>query len=150
MRNMRPRKNQWKGWTLPSKWSVIGGYASIVGIPLAILLFVWPWLSGDANKPEARHLEVMRALANHNKSLKDELWEKYPFGYVLFGSSGGDIVSMPFYKGDLFVEAKWEQTRIEPDYSNKTVKVVIAQPQWKLESGPEVHIAVQKHASAVF
>jgi hypothetical protein len=57
---------------------------------------------------------------------------------------------MPFYTGDLFVEAKWEQTKIEPDHANKTVKVTIAQPQWKQESGPVVHVNVREHATSTF
>jgi hypothetical protein len=33
-----PTREQWQKWTLPSKWTVVGACASIVGIPLAIFL----------------------------------------------------------------------------------------------------------------
>jgi hypothetical protein len=146
---MLPTKKQWQTWSLPSKLTAIGTYAGLLALLLTVMFFAWPWITGEASKPEARHSEIMRALKERNKSLKDTLWEKYPFGYVLFGSADGNIVSMPFYNGDLFVEAKWEQTQIEPDYATKTVKVTIAQPQWKQENGSHIHINIGR-ATSIF
>jgi hypothetical protein len=76
------------------------------------------------------------------------LWERYPFGYVLFGGEGGDIVALPFYKGYLQMEADWGKTRIALDRSQHIAHVEIPQPTWKQESGPELNVVV--HEAAVW
>lgn len=70
-------------------------------------------------------------LMKKRESLRDRLWSDYPFGYVLFGSQGGNIVSMPFYDGNLFTEASWEKTKFTLSKDRKLVRVSIPQPKWK-------------------
>jgi len=35
-------KRQWRKWTLPSKWGVIGGILAIPAVILTIIAWVWP------------------------------------------------------------------------------------------------------------
>jgi len=92
--------------------------------------------------------QLLQSLRDHNKSLREKLWEKYPFGYVLFGGEGGDIVSLPFYRGDLQVQAEWEKTEIQLDRQEKIARVKIPQPHWKAEpkSGGQLHVEVSQNA----
>lgn len=101
---------------------------------------------------DTRHAEIIsnqqRAellLLQRNKSLRDKLWDSYPFGYVLFGSDEGDIVSLPFYDGRLFTEAHWEETKIEKSDDGKWLRVTIIQPRWK---STNVNVLVRQHAQA--
>lgn len=77
---------------------------------------------------------ILKQLQERNKSLKDRLWEEFPYGYVLFGSQGGDVVSIPFYRGDLQVEADWGKTEVRLDRQRKTAEIAIQQPIWKHDS----------------
>lgn len=90
--------------------------------------------------------ELLKALRDHNKSLREKLWDKYPSGYVLFGGEGGNIVSLPFYRGDLQVEADWGKTEIMIDRQKRTAKLKIPQPHWKQESGATLHVDVSEAA----
>ena len=90
---------------------------------------------------------ILEALRARDKSLKDQLWERYPYGYVLLGSHEGDVVSLPVYRGDMQVSADWGKTKIEIDRERKIVSLLLPQPQWKSDSGPTVRINVAKEAS---
>ena len=89
---------------------------------------------------------ILEALTERSKSLREKLWERYPFGYVLFGGEGGDIVALPFYKGDLQVEADWRKTKIALDRSQHIAHVQIPQPTWKQDSGPKLRVVVTESA----
>ncbi len=84
--------------------------------------------------------DIISRLEERNRSKQDQLRERYPYGYVLFGGEGGNMVMMPFYDGSLFVEAKWERTNIELDRDQKIARVTIAQPTWKQDSGPMIRV----------
>jgi hypothetical protein len=90
--------------------------------------------------------KIVAALTERNKSLREKLWERYPFGYVLIGGEGGDIVALPFYKGDLQVEADWGKTNITLDRSQHIAHVEIPQPTWKQDSGPTLRVIVTEAA----
>lgn len=127
----------------------------IVGALFQIGAIVCTVIATRMNQKEgdARHAEIIsyqeRAellLVQRNKSLREKLWEKYPFGYVLFGSSEGNIVSLPFYDGRLFTEAHWEETRIEVSEDKKTITLTVIQPKWK---STNLHVNVSEHAKTV-
>ena len=68
-----PSKKKWKSWSLPIKLTAIG---ALVGIPLAILLFVLSIvLSPDVEA-------IIRKVADEYKT---ELTAKYPVAYTVFG-----------------------------------------------------------------
>ena len=83
---------------------------------------------------------ILAELRERNKSLKDQLWERYPYGYVLLGGNQGDVVSLPVYRGDLQVSADWGKAKIEIDRERKILAFLLPQPQWKSDSGPTVRI----------
>ena len=90
---------------------------------------------------------IVAALKERNKSLREALSKRYPLGYVLFGSESGDIVALPFYKGDLQVEADWGKTKITLDRWQHIAHVEIPQPKWKQDSGPKLRVVVTEAAS---
>ena len=68
------------------------------------------------------------------------------FRIVLFGGEAGDIAALPFYKGDLQVEADWSKTKITLDRVQHIAKVEIPQPIWKQDSGPQIRVVVTQAA----
>ena len=100
-------------------------------------------------KVESLKSEITARLDQRNRSIQDQLREKYPYGYILFGGQGGDMVTMPFYDGGLFVDAKWEQTKIELDRNQKIARVTILQPSWKQDTGATLRINVTQAATVV-
>ncbi len=101
---------------------------------------------------DTRHAEIISnqqrtelLLVHRNKSLRDKFWERYPFGYVLFGSDEGNIVSLPFYDGRLFAEAHWEDTKVEVSEDKKLLRVTIMQPRWK---STNVNVIVHQDAQS--
>ncbi len=53
-----PTKRQWKGWTLPSKLSVIGAYVGITALLLTIVSFILLLSGREANLPSIYRLRV--------------------------------------------------------------------------------------------
>ena len=85
---------------------------------------------------------LVALLKEHNKTNHEELWKRYPFGYVLFGGQGGNLVALPFNRGDIYAEADWKQTQIFLDTQNSIVRVSIPDPIWKRVSSPEAMITI--------
>jgi hypothetical protein len=131
---------------------VLAGVAQIIAIALGV--FAYRQQQGETRADTQAIIahqtssteRILAALEKRSKSLRETLWARYPFGYVLFGGEGGDIVAMPFYKGDLHMEANWAETKITLDRSEHIAHVQIPQPTWKQDSGPTLRVTVSKAA----
>lgn len=131
---------------------LLAGLAQIIAIALGVFAYRQQQDETRADRDQiiahqtTSTERIIAALRERNKSLRELLWDRYPFGYVLFGGEGGDIAALPFYKGDLQVEADWSKTKITLDRANHIAKVEIPQPTWKQDSGPQIRVVVTEAA----
>ncbi len=103
-----PSKKQWNSWTLPSKIGVIGGYAGIVAIPLAISLFVLTYLL----QPNSDDI-VRRMAAEHETQLS----KQYRTAYTVFGVyQDRDIVPIGLMPENL--EIDWKTGKVQATNNN--------------------------------
>jgi hypothetical protein len=73
---------------------------------------------------------ILTQLKEHDKANHERLWNRYPFGYILFGGLCGDYVALPFNRGDIYPEVDWKKTQVFLDTQNKTMRVTIPNPIW--------------------
>ena len=79
--------------------------------------------------------KILSELRARNKSLQDDLWRRYPDGYVLFGGGKDkNVVSLPFYSGDLQISADWNRTTLELDKSRHFAVITIPEVSLKARS----------------
>ena len=132
---------------------ILAGIASIAAILLGMFAYKQQQSEATADKDQIISHQtgsterIIAALKERNKSLREALWEKYPFGYALFGGEGGDIAALPFYKGDLQVEADWGKTKITLNRSQHIAHVEIPQPTWRQDAAPKLRVVVTEAAS---
>lgn len=75
---------------------------------------------------------LLARLKREERTGHDELGKRYPFGYVLFGGQGGNMVHLPFYRGEMFVEADWAKTQLFLDTREKKFRLCI--PSWTMKT----------------
>lgn len=96
----------------------------------------------NQNESKSEIIEEMRSLLRQkNASLRDQLHDQFPNGYVLFGGKGD--VSLPFPNGDMRVDADWSDTKILINTETKQAHVTLKQPTWE---GSNIHIEVTEAA----
>ncbi len=102
-------------------------------------------------KQDARHAELRALLIEKQKSLGDQLWNKFPFGYILFGGAKeGDRVALPFRKkGDVRFDATWEKTTFEVDATSGLLTVTIPDGHWESYQENRVKINVDQVVSTL-
>jgi hypothetical protein len=83
---------------------------------------------------ESKLDELLAELNKRNESLRDTLLEKYPFGYVLFGSKDGvDGAWIPNYRRGLEIETEsWGDWRMSIDSERKIFRLQFAPFRIKL------------------
>jgi hypothetical protein len=139
-------------------WSVLFALGA-VGLPLSIYY-----------KQKSESEESTEDIKTHQKTLAedirsevrklglsdDELWRKYPFGYIVYGGRDRSRVVLPlFNRGDIHPDADWKSTTITLDPVKKRFDVTIAKPLWKspdgslaFSGGPNVGVAaIIQHGS---
>ena len=88
----------------------------------------------------------MSQLTQYDKTNHEGLSKRYPFGYVLFGGQGGDRVNLPFKRGEIYPEAKWEEAEVILDSQNKTMQTTIPNPIWRWASGGKALVTIRGYA----
>ncbi len=98
-----PSKKQWKSWTLPNKIGVIGGYAGIVAIPLAIFLFCLNYLL------QPNLTDIVRTVAAKHET---KLNKQYPTAHTVFGVyKDRDVIPMGLMPENL--EIDWDTGKVQ-------------------------------------
>ena len=81
---------------------LIAGAVQVVAIAVGVLAYRQQQHEAKSDKTEiisrqdSSTEKILLALREKNRSLSDSLWDKYPFGYVLFGGERGDFAALPF------------------------------------------------------
>jgi hypothetical protein len=82
--------------------------------------------------------ELLAALAAREKSIEASLWDEFPFGYVLFGTDRGDLLSLPLKTSSadgmkLHVDADWARASIKVAADGRSATVRVPKLDWWVE-----------------